>query len=502
MPKSWLTITFLLSFLASSVALHWMQLASYPREVWIVFLVSTVISLGFSFRSNIFKIVLCVLLGSVIAFMRIEQTTHETRYNSVEAFVSEEEIVLHGIISAEPDKRPMKTKFTIEVNEITDEYGDVYKVNGKVLVTDNDQWPVHKYGNEVIAKGILERPGQIENFHYDRYLSRFDIYSVIYRAKLETIREGHGNKLFSFLYDLKEKFESQINRLYPEPHASFMAGLLTGSRRGIPEHLLENFQTTGLTHIIAISGYNVTIVMSVVAACLFFLPLKWRFLPSMIAIIFFTIFVGASPSVVRASIMGSLGLFALQTGRMKHSFIAVLLTAFIMIVWNPKYLWYDAGFQLSFLAVLGVVFIGPLVEPYIKAVPKSFSLREALQMTIAAQLTAVPLIVILFGHFSVVAPPANVLVAFFIPLGMLFGFLGTIISFISFGLGQAVSFLGWGMLQIIIFVAESLSNVPYALLKVNVSLWWILFYYLVLTFVIIFLTRKRAANCEVSSPAR
>ncbi|MBT3834655.1 DUF4131 domain-containing protein [Candidatus Peribacteria bacterium] len=496
-----------------------MQLASYPREVWIVFLVSIIISLGLSFRSNVFKLVLCVLLGSVISFMRIEQTTHEIRYNSVEAFVSEEEIILHGIILAEPDKRPMKTKFTVDVDNIVINNGALlervmlplddchwqsleesttsreavkcFKVDGKVLVTDNDQWPVHKYGDEVVAIGVLELPGQIEDFHYDRYLSRFDIYSVMYRAKIETISEGHGNKIFAFLYDLKEKFESQINRLYPEPHASFMAGLLTGSRRGIPEHLLEDFQTTGLTHIIAISGYNITIVMSVVAACLFFLPLRWRFYPSIISIIFFTIFVGASPSVVRAAIMGSLGLFALQSGRMKHSFIAVLLTAFIMIAVNPKYLWYDAGFQLSFLAVLGVTFIGPMVEPYIKAVPKSFSLREALQMTIAAQLTAVPLIVVLFGHFSVVAPLANVLVAFFIPLGMLFGFLGTVLSFISFGLGQAVSFLGWGMLQIIIFVAESLSNVPYALLDVEVSWWGILIYYIVLTALIIFWSRKK-----------
>ena len=294
--------------------------------------------------------------------VRVAQTTHVSSSTSIESFANEEEkIVIKGIISAEPDRRPGKTKYTIETQAIIDDDSEI-TVHGKILATDHAAWPPHHYGDEVIVSGVLERPGQIEQFHYDRYLSRYGIYSVMYRARVETVSRDHGNRVFAFLFNLKQRFEARLNRLYPEPHASFMAGLLTGSRRGIPQHLLDDFQTTGLTHIIAISGYNITIVIAVIASLLFWLPIKWRFIPSVAAIIAFTFFVGASPAVVRASIMGILGLIALQSSRQNHVLISILFTATVMVAWNPKVLWYDVGFQLSFLSVLGLVYLAPFLD--------------------------------------------------------------------------------------------------------------------------------------------
>jgi len=133
-----------------------------------------------------------------------------------------------------------------------------------------------------------------------------------------------------------------------------------------------------------------------------------------------------------------------------------------MLIWNPKYLWYDAGFQLSFLAVLGLTELSPHLDRLFQRVPKILGIREALQMTIAAQLTAVPLIVVLFGQLSLVAPIANVLVAPAIPPAMLFGFIGTILSTIWFPLGQLFAFLAWACLQWIVIVATALAYVPFA----------------------------------------
>ena len=246
-----------------------------------------------------------------------------------------------------------------------------------------------------------------------------------------------------------------------------MAGLLTGSRRGIPEHLMNDFNVTGLTHIIAISGYNITIVIAVISGMLFWLPLKVRFFPSIVAIIAFTLFVGASAAVVRASIMGILGLLALQTGRQSEVRLTILWTLFFMLLWNPKYLWYDAGFQLSFLAVLGLVEIAPYLDPLFKHIPKTLGIREALQMTIAAQISAVPLILFLFGRLSLIAPIANLMVAPFIPLAMLFGFFGTVTSFLWFPLGQLIGYIGWGCLEWIILVAHTLANLPFASIELG-----------------------------------
>jgi len=450
---------FLGSFLTTTFLLQWWQEALYPRWLWIL--------LGITFLNVLpFKrlrtyLVACIL-GITIALFSISRTTHIPTQTTIDSFATGNWITVQGIISNEPDRRPMQTKYTIEISKLINESGAIVPVTGKILATDRDQWPEFDYGDEVEASGKLEKPGKIETFHYDRYLSRYNIYSVIYFAKFKILSSGYGNPFFAVLFKIKQKFEGQINRLYAEPHASFLAGLLTGSRKGIPDHLLENFQTTGLTHIIAISGYNITIIISIIAGLLFWLPLKWRFLPAVGAIIAFTLFVGASAAVVRASIMGILGLLALQTGRIAHTRLAILWTLFAMLMWNPKYLWYDAGFQLSFLAVLGLTELAPYLDRWFTRIPKTLGIREALQMTVSAQLTAVPLIVVLFGQLSLIAPIANVLVAPAIPPAMLFGFLGTVVSYVWFPLGQLLAYIGWAFLQWIVIVATLLSHIPFA----------------------------------------
>jgi len=499
MPKSWFTIAALFTFLVTATLLHWWQVPSYPWELWSILGGSVFLFFGVGLitRSHLSFLFLCVILGGSLGFLRIAQTTHVTTPDTVEFYaVTRQEgqkekdlpkVTLHGYITDEPDRRPMQTKYTIDVDEITFSVVGALRatpllVQGKILVTDHAFYPLHAYGDEVTVTGILERPTQIEDFHYDRYLSRYGIYSVIYRSTVETLSSGHGSRFFSFLCTLKDRFEHKLNRLLPEPHASFMAGLLTGSRRGIPEHLLQDFQTTGLTHIIAISGYNIAIVIAVITGSLFFLPLRFRFVPAIAAIIFFTLFVGASPSVVRAAIMGGLSLFALHVGRERHSLIAILLAAALMVAWNPKLLWYDAGFQLSFLAVIGLAYLAPFLERPMRIIPNFLGLRASLIMTLAAQIAAVPLILLLFGRFSLVAPLANLLVAPFIPLAMLFGFLGTFIGFLSEPVGLLVVYPGWGALELIIRITQFFAELPYASIAASAIKEYVWAYYLLLVF--------------------
>ena len=479
---------FLLSFLATLFGLQWWQQPQYP-----IVLICTFGALGFVVKK--IRILTPMSLGILIAMIAVARTTHIPSPQTIDHYARGQSVKITGMIMAEPDRRPMQTKYTIAVTEYENS-----EVTGNVLVTDRRGWPSYDYGDTVTVYGKLERPEKIEYFSYDNYLSRFNIYAVMYRASIQSQSRSitlKSNPLLKFLYKTKEGFENQINKIYPEPHASFMAGLLTGSRKGIPLHLMEDFNTTGLTHIIAISGYNITIIIVIITGALFWLPLKWRFLPAVLAIIAFTLFVGASAAVVRASIMGILGLIALQLGRLSHVRLTLLWTLFFMLIYNPKYLWYDAGFQLSFLAVIGLMELASFLDKLFTWAPKTLGIREALQMTMAAQVAAVPFIVLLFGRLSLIAPIANMLVAPAIPLAMLCGFLATIISFISFPLGQLLAYFGWGCLEWIMGIARILADIPLSSVETKaISLPMIVGYY---GFLVVFLVCRSLWNSP--SPA-
>lgn len=501
-----IALTFLTSFLLAIFALQWWQLPSYPLSLWIllgffgflgfaglgVVRFSGRRRVGFFIRTHEWvRFMIPLALALALALFTVARTMHVPTPATVDWYADGQWVQIEGIIVEEPDRRPTVAYYTIDASSLTTASGGVIPVTGRVRLTDFRTWPPYAYGDRVIARGRLEKPGIWEAFHFDRYLSLRSIYSVVTAARI-TLKEADasGSWILKVLYASKDRFEARINRVLPEPHASLLAGLLTGSRRDIPKALLEDFNATGLTHIIAISGYNITIILGLLAGLLFWLPLRWRFVPSVAAIVLFTLFVGASASVVRAAIMGILGLLALQAGRQRHA-LAILWTLFLMLFWNPKQLWYDAGFQLSFLAVIGVTFVAPLLERSGRFLPRALWIRDTLFMTIAAQLFAIPWVAVLFGRLSLLGPVANILVAPLVPLAMLLGFLGTVVSILWFTPGLLISYLTWGCLELIIRIAEFFADVPYASLSnVRVSMTIVALYYMVLGLVLLWVHRR------------
>lgn len=473
MPRSYLSYGFLLSFLASIFALQWRQEPSYPPFLWIALsgIAGTAAFLCIPKRTRMAGgMGIASVLGIALALFTVARTTHVPGPETVDTYASKQSVILHGFIVDDPDRRPLRTHYTVEAAHIVLDEREI-PVRGRMRLSHLFGWPEFSYGDEILASGILEKPEPFEDFAYDRYLSRFGIFSIMQRAEIEKISGGHGYRIFAFLYDIKRTFERQIQKTIPEPHASLLSGLLTGSRRGLPEELLVDFNRTGLSHIIAISGQNITIVISCIGLLLFFVPLHLRIIPLLLAITAFVFIVGAGASVVRAAIMGLLGAFALGSGRIPETRLLILWTLFFMLAWNPMYLWYDAGFQLSFLAVVGIAEIAVPLKGKI-SLPPVFG--EAILATVAAQITTAPLLMVLFGSFSLIAPFANALVALVIPSAMLLGFLGTIVGFVSFPLGQLVSFLAFGCLAFIVRTAEILSAVPYASIPVPAFGKWFL----------------------------
>jgi len=409
------------------------------------------------------------LFGFALGFARWNLGIHEVSSNQIDS-KNGQEIEIIGTVR-EADIRLDQAKYTISVEG---------ELEGQVLIT-LAKYPQYAYGDKLKIYGELQAPGIFDGFNYGNYLSRFDIYSVMYRPKVELLESTQGNFFWSGMTWMQTKFMKQINSLFPEPHASFEAGLLVGTRKGIPEELMEKFNITGLTHIIAISGYNITIIIVFVMWMLKSLPRRTAFICAVFSIILFTLFVGASPAVVRASIMGILGLIALQYGRSNNIHLTILWSAALMVAWNPKILVYDVGFQLSFAAVMGLIYVAPHFEKYSQKLPATFGIREAIVMTMSAQVMALPIIVYNFERLSLIAPISNLLVAFAIPPAMLFGFVAVLISFVFPPLALIFAYMAWGILAYIIKIIELTAAIPYASVNlVGMKLWMMVGYYVVL----------------------
>lgn len=363
---------------------------------------------------------------------------------------------LTGIVTDDPDRRVDHTKLTLEISKWSD--GIVEKnVAGKVLVK-TARLPAYTYGDALRLTGYLKAPFETEEFSYKNYLARYGIESVMYYPRIAKVSGGHGSLFFATMFRVRAAFESEIGRVFPEPSASFMAGLLTGSRRGIPDDVMAHFSATGLTHIIAISGYNIALIIALAVAIVGrFIRRQWQFPFVAIFVVLFTLFVGANPAVIRAAVMGLLAFFALTIGRQYHAGVAITGTAAAMVALTPAILFDDVSFQLSFAAVLGLMYIAPLFENVTKRIPNVFAIRESLVMTIASNIATAPLIWFHFGRLPLIAPVANLLVAPAIPLAMATGFVATVVGWMNEPLGIALGYVPHLLLAYILNVARLLA---------------------------------------------
>jgi competence protein ComEC len=485
---SHLAYIFLGVFLVTIFSLQWWQLEMYP--FWVIAVVggattlTAVGSIAWKHKRALLLPLLAGCLGCLIAFQTVSRTKLPPPSPELQSKQGKD-VTVQGKIAKEPEKQGDNTNYTISAQKILEENGDIISVQGLILASDSVNEGQLDIGAEVVVRGKFLEP--------EAWMKKDGIQARIAKAVLTPTNQERARNILTGLITLKRQFDAKIASLYPEPHASLLSGLLTGTHHGLPKPIVQAFQATGLSHIVAISGYNITIIISLIAGLFAWMPYRWRFVPAVAIIIGFTFFVGASPSVVRAAIMGVLGLLALQVERMESSRLTVLWTLFFMITWNPRYLWYDIGFQLSFLSVLGVMEIAPLLNHWFRNVPESFGIRDIFFTTIAVQLFSVPWIVFLFGKFSIIAPIANVLTSPFIPLAMFFGFISTLISWVLPLLGKGLALFGWGALQGIILIATGLSKVPYASLEIpHVHGAFVIVYYVLLGLALVWIRSRRS----------
>jgi|CXWL01.1.fsa_nt_gi competence protein ComEC len=412
-----------------------------------------------------------IFIGVLISFLfglSVGQSSRQshTREN-IACYASRETVTIVGRVAEEPDLRRDQTKYTIQVENLKTRK-EATPVSGLVLIS-TEKYPTYSYGDQLEITGKLERPGIFDDFDYAGYLSRYDIYAIMNRPKIRSIKDSAPTSaIYQILLRIKNSFTNHLSLTFPsEPSNSLMAGLLLGSRKGMPEELTKDFQVTGLTHIVAISGYNITLIVSIMMLVFRALGKRTSIVLSAGGIILFTIFVGASAAVVRACLMGLIGLIALNHHRKTDVTITLLIAAVIMCAWNPKILHYDVGFQLSFLATMGLIYIAPLLTPKLSWLPEKFAIRESMALTLSAQIMALPVLLLNFHQLSLIAPLSNLLVAGpIIPFTMFFGFLGTLSAYLSTTLAKIIAFPGYLLSEYITQVVHLTAQIPYAAITI------------------------------------
>jgi len=254
-------------------------------------------------------------------------------------------------------------------------------------------------------------------------------------------------------------FTAIINQLLPEPHAGLLNGILFGTKATLSKNLMDALVATSTMHIIALSGMNITILESIIGATL--LPLVGRRIASVLTIlciIGFIAFVGPSPSVIRAGIMGSLALIATIFGRQNWSLFFFLVTCVIMLIINPSWIT-NLSFQLSAGATLGIIlFTG---TPKAKNAAVRF-VEENLRVTLAAQTLTIPIILVVFRRVSLVSPLTNILIGWIIQPVTVVGLILAIAGWVWLPLGQVAAWVAWVMLQYLIFVISWTAKLPFA----------------------------------------
>ena len=337
---------------------------------------------------------------------------------------------------------------------------------GRILIVKRI-YPEYKYGDVLKISGKIAEPEPYAGFDTAKFLAKQQIYSQMIFPEIKKI--GYSpNKFLNSLFFIKNKFEESLKSIMPEPEASLASGMLLGVEGVIQQDILDNFRKAGVIHILVLSGYNITVVGAFIMAFLgFILPDLLAWIGSLFGILAFTLMTGGEPAAVRAAIMAVIGLVALRTGRSYLAILGLLWAAFFMAFWNPMYVRFDRGFQLSFLATFGLILFSSWFIKKLGFLPKFLGIREAAASTLSAQIFVTPLLLSWGNLVSYLSPLANVVVVGFVPTIMFFSFAAGILGFFSNFLGTTLALVPYFLIKFQILAAQFFASADWAVIYFN-----------------------------------
>ena len=469
-------------YLSSKIALPW-------GIIFIGFLPLCLIPFLLQYKKHLLLAGFCLfaLLGGCIRFQSSLPVINEQH---LQFYNDKGTVEIEGIVCNEPESRNTASilRFSASEIQIDDAKRDI---SGKALIHVPRYYTYH-YGDILKVTGKLETPPQFDDFDYKGYLARQGIYSVINYPEIETLDTGRGFKPLAWIYSLRNRLSQSMSLALPEPQASLAQGILLGLRGNIPYSLNQAFSRTGTAHVLAISGINITIVIGMLLAAGIWIFGKrysiyiWL---ALIAIWLYALVTGMHPPVVRGAVMGSMFLLAEYLGRQRSASTALAFAAAVMVGIEPQVLW-DASFQLSFLAMAGLIFISPYLQAWGRkgvtaAVGKEGTaaslcnfVADSFAVTLAAILATWPVIAYYFDVVSFVGLPATFFALLALPGIIITSALVAGAGLLAPFLAQALGWIAWLFLSYFILVIQAFDALPFSSAKLSsIHIWQIWIYY-------------------------
>ena len=420
---------------------------------------------------------LFVVIGCLRTAVMTDTTAELAGYHT------QSSIQVEGLVLDDAGPVGAAMRFRVRVERVLSEGGWV-EVEGTALVTAGrsaeaagHRDPPHiRYGDRLRLEGPLTVPPELEEFDYPAYLARHGIGSVMSFPSVTIVDVGQGERLRSALFGVRRSLHASLGKSTPEPEASLGQALLLGMRDTIPDAVLDDFRATGTSHLLAISGLHVGILLALalpVSARVFGRRRSLYLIVPLVAVWLYAVLAGLSPSVVRASIMGTVYLAALALGRPRSILPALGLAAAVMVAVSPNILW-SVSFQLSFAAMAG---IATLADPVSRKLEGIFGVSDtegaasrlpvravavAVGTSAAAILATMPLTAFYFQQVSLVGLPTTLVTLPMLPFALVFHTLTGILGLVLQPLGTAFGWLAWGAVTYIVQVVHLAAKLPVA----------------------------------------
>lgn len=376
-----------------------------------------------------------------------------------------ETISVEGVVDTQVDRRVGKQRTTIHNLRLANQESE-----GRLLVSF-PLYPEVFFGDHLAFVCTIQKPKPFGGFAYDRYLESQGIQALCDDPKYLIIESSSDRGFRSSLFDVKDFLSDRLVKLWPAPHASFLEGLMFGGSSALPNSLRDDFSASGLAHILAASGFNVSLFTSVLLSWLLQTSLsrKRSLLLVSLFLVAYVVMAGATAAVVRAALMASLLLWGAWVRRRAFFPNIVMGALALMLLWNPLWLWADVGFQLSFVAIIALLVLAPRWKEHFAFIPDRFGIRTAFVSSLAATFLTAPILLWHFGSLSLIAPIANLFILPFIPLLIACALIALVVGIFSVPLGMIFALPSWGLSQTMLHVIVWFGSLPTLVLPLGLA---------------------------------